>query len=207
MKKLNLSQWPRKAHFEFFKQYDEPFFGVCTELDFTPLYQKAKSAGESFYLHYLHNSLRVVNELESFRYRIASDGTVDIHERIDAAATVDRPNGTFGFSHICFHPDFNEFCAGAKAEIERVRTSTDLTAGPEVHSVVHYTTLPWMRFTSISHARRFHFGDSAPKVAFGKMVIENSRMMMPVSVHIHHALADGRDIGIYLARFEELIAG
>jgi len=205
MKKLDISSWSRKGHFEFFNRYDEPFFGVCSELDFTPIYTKAKREGVSFYLRYLHASLQVVNEMESFRYRLAADGSVDIHDRIDAAATVDRADGTFGFSHICYHPEFETFRLAAAEEIERVRASRELLAGPETSAVIHYTTLPWIRFTSISHARRYHHGDSAPKIAFGKGVRENDRFVMPVSIHVHHALADGRDIGNYLNRFNELI--
>ena len=40
--KLNLDTWNRKEHFLFFKQMEEPFFGLTTKIECTKAYQKAK---------------------------------------------------------------------------------------------------------------------------------------------------------------------
>jgi chloramphenicol O-acetyltransferase type A len=65
--------------------------------------------------------------------------------------------------------------------------------------------VPWIRFTSLSHARAFSFPDSIPKISFGKMVEEGGRQSMPMSIHVHHALMDGFHVGQYIDLFEELM--
>ena len=59
--KINLETWNRKEHFLFFKQMEEPFFGITTSIDCTIAYQKAKELGVSFFTYYLHKTLIAVN--------------------------------------------------------------------------------------------------------------------------------------------------
>ncbi|MCF6360116.1 MAG: CatA-like O-acetyltransferase [Cyclobacteriaceae bacterium] len=66
MKKLDLSTWNRNAHFDFFKSYDQPFFGITAEVDITKAYIFTKERGVSFFLYYLHKSLVAIHEIEPF---------------------------------------------------------------------------------------------------------------------------------------------
>jgi chloramphenicol O-acetyltransferase type A len=202
--KLNIDTWIRKEHFNFFKNFEEPFYGVVVNIDCTAAYSLAKQNGVSFFLYYLHKSLTVVNDLEPFKYRIDGDDVI-IYDQINAGPTIGRSNGTFGFSYIDYHPLFHEFMIGAKKEIERVQNTTTLFAPKLDNDIVHFSSLPWINFTSISHARGFSFPDSCPKISFGKMTENSGKRTMPVSIHVHHALVDGLHVGQYIDRFQELM--
>jgi chloramphenicol O-acetyltransferase type A len=65
--------------------------------------------------------------------------------------------------------------------------------------------LPWLNFTSLSHARAFSFKDCIPKISFGKMTEQNGVKTMPVSIHVHHAIADGSDVGLFVEKFQEIL--
>jgi chloramphenicol O-acetyltransferase type A len=65
--------------------------------------------------------------------------------------------------------------------------------------------LPWIRFTSISHARSFSFKDCIPKISFGKMTEQKGVKTMPVSIHVHHAIADGSDVGLFVEKLQEIL--
>lgn len=200
-KKLNLNTWPRKEHYEFFKQFEEPFFGICVTIDCTKAYRTSKESDYSFFLYYLHKSLLAANSIESFRYRI-NDDEVYVYDTVHASPTINRPNGTFGFSYMDFYRDFQTFSAEAKKEIDRVRNTTKITPEVSGGNVIHYSSLPWIDFTSISHARKFSFGDSCPKIVFGKMTESNGKKTMPVSVHAHHALMDGYHVAQFIEEFQ-----
>lgn len=203
-KPLIIDEWARKEHFNLFKQFEEPFFGVCVDIDCTDAYRNAKQDNISFFLYYLHKSIVAVNEIEPFRYRIVGD-EVFIYDEIHASATINRPDGTFGFSYIPYYRKMSDFLITANAEIEDVRNSTGLIPTSEHDNIVHYSSLPWLRFTSLSHARSFSRNDSIPKISFGKMTEENSRKIMPVSIHVHHALMDGFNVGQYVDCFQQLM--
>ena len=95
---LNLENWNRATHFQFFKQMEEPFFGVTIEIDCTKAYQTAKAQNTSFFIYYLHQTLVAVNAIENFRYRISGDA-VFIYDSIDgSAASHPRISLSFGLA-------------------------------------------------------------------------------------------------------------
>jgi chloramphenicol O-acetyltransferase type A len=199
-----LNSWHRKDHFHFFTRFEEPFFGVCVDVDCTAAYQAAKQNGHSFFLYYLHKSLAAANQTEPFRYRIAGD-EVFVYETVNASPTINRPDGTFGFAYMDYHLDFDIFAQNATAEIAKVQATTGLVPAVAGENVIHYSSVPWIKFTALSHARSFSFKDSIPKISFGKMTEQNGRRTMPVSIHAHHALMDGYHVGLYIDCFEVLL--
>ncbi|MCP2026260.1 chloramphenicol O-acetyltransferase type A [Flavobacterium sp. HSC-32F16] len=201
---LDLETWNRKEHFEHFSRMEEPFFGATVEIDCTKAYQTAKELKASFFIFYLHKTLTAVNSVENFKYRI-SEGKIYIHDRIDASATIGRADGTFGFSLIEYNPDFRIFEKNALAEIERIQNTTGLfTRSFDDDNLIHFSAIPWLNFTSLSHARSYTFPDSCPKISFGKMITsESGKRTIAMSVHVHHALMDGLHLGQFVDCFEQ----
>ena len=202
--KLDLNSWNRKEHFLFFKQMEEPFYGITTTIDCTQAYTKAKAIGVSFFSYYLHKTLSAVNAVENFRYRIIED-EVYVFDVIDASATVMREDTTFGFSYMPFTEDINEFTQIVQTEIERMQTTTGVFTREYPENLIHFSALPWINFTSLSHARSFTWPDSCPKISIGKLTDENGKKSMPISVHVHHGLADGYHVGLFLEKLQQLM--
>lgn len=203
-KKIDQNSWPRKPQFDHFKTMDEPFYGVCINIDCTRAYETTKQMGVSFFLYYLYQSLLATHRVEAFRYRIEGE-EVYLYDKSEAAFTVDRPDNTFGFGYARFYDDFTQFVSEAKTEIEKVRAEKTLNPS-SLDNVIHYSTAPWINFTSLSHPRRFSSADSCPKITFGKMTTDvHGKRSMPVSIHVHHALVHGRDIGLFIDAFQELM--
>ena len=177
-KELDISTWNRKQHFEFFSQFEEPFFGTTIQLDCTKAYAKSKELGVGFFVYYLHKTIVAVNTIENFRYRIEKGKPV-IYDSINITSTILREDKTFGFSEIEYNKDLNIFISNYKTEFERVQNSTGLFTRTHGENIVHFSALPWINFTSISHSRSFTFPDSCPKFSFGKMTEENGRKKCP----------------------------
>jgi|ERR1700744_1893313 len=201
--KIDLDNWTRKEHFNFFNQFDEPYYGVNVTIDCTIAYQTAKQTGYSFFLYYLYQSLATSQVIDAFKLRIEGN-EVFSYDQIDAGSTISRPNGTFGFGDFAYHPDFETFHAEADKVMRRVESETDLEKSP-AKNVIRYSALPWIDFTALSHARMFGFKDSCPKISFGKMTESNGKRTMSVSIHVHHALIDGLQLGQFIDHYQELM--
>ncbi|NJB84706.1 chloramphenicol O-acetyltransferase type A [Lewinella marina] len=201
MRTLDLATWPRRDHFHFFRAFDEPFFGITVRVDATAAHARCRREGHPFFLYYLHRCLLAINAVEPFRYRIR-DGQVVVHEAIHASATIGRDDGSFDFSYLPFHADFTRFAQDARAEIERIRRSSGLNPGVAGDDVIHFSAVPWLDFTGLSHARHYGREDSCPKISVGKLTERDGRLGMPVSIHGHHALLDGRDVGAFVDAFQ-----
>lgn len=185
---------------------EEPFFGLVSEVDCSVAYNYCKQNDYSFFAFYLHKVMTAINEIENFRYRI-KDGKVIIYNEINASATISRPDTTFGFSFIKYNTDFEVFQYNVKAETERVlQTSGLFTTEFPTDNVIHFSAVPWVKFTALSHCRSFSMPDSCPKISVGKMTVsENGCRSMPISIHAHHGLVDGYHIGLLLNRLQKLL--
>ncbi|HSD15563.1 MAG TPA: chloramphenicol acetyltransferase [Flavobacterium sp.] len=204
--KLDLASWNRKTHFEFFSQFEEPFFGLTFTVDCTKAYQAAKQKGISFFIYYLYKTLSAVNEIENFRYRII-DGEVVVYDKINVSPTIMREDKTFCFALMEYFSDLQEFNEKAAQEIDRIQNTEGLLTRDfsGEYNLIHFSSIPWVDFTSVSHSRSFTFPDSCPKISFGKMTETNGKKTMPMSVHVHHGLVDGYHVGLFVEAFQQLM--
>ncbi|SRR6266498_1651524 len=202
---LDTSRWARRDLFEFFRGYDKPYINICGRLDVTNLLMLLGSrSGISVSLAYHYLALRIANGIESFRYRLR-DGKVLVHDVIHAGTTVLLPNESFTFAYFSYHPNFQKFLIEAQQAVKKAQSLHSDFSPQDNDDMIHFTTLPWVSFTSISHARNWGREDSVPKIAFGKFFRENERTLLPISVEVHHALVDGVHVGRYLTQFEEAL--
>ncbi|RSK46115.1 chloramphenicol acetyltransferase [Hymenobacter perfusus] len=205
---IDQASWNRREHFSFFSAFDEPFFGVVAEVDAAPALARARALGLSFFQVYLHATLTAVNQVENLRYRV-ENGQVYCYDQIHISPTLGRADHTFGFGFVPYHPDLWTFGASLAAEAEAVRQSTGLRLGPETArlDVIHFSAMPWVQFTGLTHARSFSHPDSIPKISVGQLRPDGNRQLMPVAVNVHHGLADGYHVGLFLEAFQQELNG
>lgn len=203
-KEIDINVWKRKELFQFFGSFEEPFFGVTVHVDVTHAYALSRKNGCSFFLGYLYRALKAANQIEEFRYRIV-DGKICLFDHVDASSTISRPDGTFGFAYMNYTENAADFYNEATVAIDKVRREKELIPAVSGENVIHFSAVPWLRFTALSHARFFSAGDSAPKISFGKILEEQGKITMPVSVHAHHGLMDGYHAGLFIDCFQELL--
>ena len=201
---IDLQTWERSALFHLFSEFDEPFHGVCLRIDCTESFRFAKQSRVSVFLTLVHRALIAAHQVENFTTRIV-DNAVWRYPTIHGGSAVGRPNGTIGFGHYPYQPELLPFVREASAELERVKSRTDLVrhAGEDL---IRFSVLPWFDFTSISHARSFSRRNSAPMITLGKITEAGDRCTMPVSIHVHHALADGLHVAQFVEQFERYLA-
>lgn len=206
---LDTDHWPRRSAFEHFRGLAQPFFSLCAPVDISALVERVRrQPGATLFLGYHHAALRAANAVAPFRFRL-EDGRVRVHARVHGSTTVLREDESIGFANLAYEPDFCAFVERALPVLAAAkRVSPGLgEAVPELaDAMIHMTTIPWLAFSSFSHARGA--GDCVPKLAFGKLKRDEAgRHWMPVAVEVHHALMDGLHVGRFYAAFEAALAG
>ena len=202
---LDVSSWPRRDLFEFFRTYENPYFNICTQIEVTKVLELLKGRPEvSASLTYHYFALRVANEIEPFKYRLRDDQVI-IHDVIHGGTTVLLPNESFTFAYFDYQQKFDNFMRDAQASVKAVRAGVPFRP-LDGDDRIHFTVLPWVSFTSFAHARNKTRAVSVPKIAFGKFLRQNERTFLPISVEVHHAMMDGLHVGRFMNRLEEMFA-
>jgi chloramphenicol O-acetyltransferase type A len=199
---LDLQNWPRREHFSFFRDYEQPFFNLCAPVEVTPLLEFTRREKLSFFLAYHYLSTKAANELEPFRYRLRGERVL-VHDIVHAGTIILLEDERFTFAYFDYDTDFTRYHAQAQEVMANIRAGDgNLRPHTATDDLIHHSALPWVSFTAFSHARRRDRDDSVPKVVFGKVTTEQGRALMPLSVEVHHSLMDGLHVG----RFFELFA-
>jgi chloramphenicol O-acetyltransferase type A len=203
---LDLDTWSRREHFRFFRGYDNPFFNLCADVDVSRVAEACRApGGPSFFVASLYLSLRAVNDVEPFRYRLRGDGVV-VYDAIHAGSTILRDDGTFGFGYFDYSSDFGPFRSQAEEVLNVARKGSGaLEDRPDRDDMIHYSVIPWIAFTSFAHARRWGTKESVPKIVFGRRHGEPGAERMPLSVEVHHALVDGLHVGEFFRCFQDYL--
>ena len=204
-KHIDIETWDRKEQYLFFREYDSPFFGLTANLDVTRLLAYTKSQKVSFFAAYLFASQKQINAIPEFRYRLTTEGVIEF-ERVLAGSTVLKDNDLFTFCYFDHMDSFQDYHSHVKQRIAVCsRAETPLLDHDDDIAQIHYSVIPWVHFTSVTHPRNHKIIDSIPKIIFGKYAKDGTRMLTPVSVEAHHALLDGLHMGLYFKRFQECI--
>lgn len=206
--KIDIESWNRKELYNFFRGFAEPFYGMTVDLDITELYCYCKEKNESVFIHSLYAILKAVNNSDPLRLRIA-DGELYRFNKINVSPSIAKDDGTFAFAFMYYNDDFNLFRQHMQEEIERVRhiEGMNLTEDARREDTIHFSAIPWVKFTSLSHARYLKSEESVPKISTGKIHEKEERMWMPFSIHVHHSLVDGKDVADFIESLQNILRG
>lgn len=199
---LEIGKWNRKKTYELFKRYDNPFFNICADVEITDALIYSKENNFSFFLVSLFLSVKTANSIESFKYRIRKNKVI-IHDVIHPGSTILNNDETFSFAYFEYNPDFKNFNKTASSIMNKFKNGYKcFDPGIERDDLIYYSTIPWISFTSFSHAADNKSGTSIPKIVFGKYFQKANKTLMPVSVEVHHALMDGIHVGKFFNDFQ-----
>jgi chloramphenicol O-acetyltransferase type A len=203
MKLINIDEWERKQHFNFFKNLDSPYFSITANLDITNFYRYIKENNLRFFIPSLYAATKTANDIREFRYRIRGDQVIE-HDTVNPSFTVLTDQQLFSICSVPYLSDFQLFLEEAEHVITKAKHEASLTTEPERDDLVYMTCIPWVSFTAVSHPVNLHPADSIPRIAWGKYFGEGDRFKMPLSVQGHHALLDGFHIGQYFELLQRL---
>ncbi len=200
---LDIEKWPRKATYDFFKDYEDPFFNFSANVDVGFLYKFCKQNDLSFSLTVLYCSLVAANEIREFRVRLFFGRLVEF-DRIHATQTILNDDETFSFAYFEMKDDVFEFNRSGKDALEKYKAMKTFDVESDRADLIYYSVIPWVSFTSFKHASRLDKGQTVPRIVFGKRFDAGDNKMMPLSVEANHRIMDGLHVGKFFMRFQEI---
>ena len=201
-REVDIDTWERKTTYEFFRDYEDPFFNITTNLDVTRLYRFCKDNDLAFSLAALFLSLQTANEVREFRLRIVDETVVEF-DRVEATQTILNDDETFSFCYFEWKDDIFEFDSAGKAAREKYKALKTFDVESDRIDLIYYSAIPWISFTSFKHASRLNNRQTVPRMVFGKMFDDGPVRKMPFSVEVHHALMDGIHVGKFFDVFQK----
>ena len=197
---LDLSNDPRRAQFDYFRTMASPDVSVTVPCDITLLRTAVKSRGLPFFLTLLHTAINAANDVPELRRRIKGERVAE-YDRCLSSHTVALENGAYCYCTLDCAMPLGEFLPYAQAQVAQAVAAPEMDDGEDPDELYFVSSLPWLSFTSLSLPVP-NPPDSNVRITFGKFYEQDGKILLPLNLTAHHALADG----IHLARFYEAFA-
>ncbi|MBR4657995.1 MAG: chloramphenicol acetyltransferase [Clostridia bacterium] len=194
---IDMDTYARRAHFDYFRSLEYPYAGVTVNVDVTEALAYCRRHGRSFFLAVLHAAALAADGVPELRQRIRGGGIVE-YEECPTSHIEPTESRAYCYCTLRHHMALDEYFE--QAERARIGCAKNgINEEPEVESMYFISSLPWLHYTSIVQPAAG--GDeSNPRITWGRYEQnEKGRYLMPVSITVHHALADGA----HIARFYE----
>jgi chloramphenicol O-acetyltransferase type A len=196
MIRIDIDQWERKQHYLLFKDYLNPYFSICADVDITNFIRYTQKKALPFFASFLFLTMKVLNGIPEFKYRIRENGVV-LHETVSPSYTVMTEANLFRFVTTPFIDNLESFVSRVMADIEKHKHAVSLEDIEGVDDLIYVSSLKWISFTMVSHPFDNKRLDSFPRITWGKFYDFAGKTLIPVSVMAHHALCDGDHAGIF----------
>ncbi|MCG6884655.1 MAG: chloramphenicol acetyltransferase [Silicimonas sp.] len=195
-RRIDLATWPRAQQFELFRAYDRPHFATTVRVDVSALMKSRNDTGISPFRHTIWavgKGLHAVPEL-CMRFR---GNVVTRYSRLLLSPTIPLENGDFRYTYLAWNPDRSRFDGHAAEKIEEVREGVPLNANDgSIEDVAYLSCLPWLDYTSLDNALPGP-NDCIPRISWGRIVPRGDGHDMAMTIQVHHALVDGRQVGAF----------
>lgn len=203
--KVDLDQWNRGKLFKWYIENMRIVMSLTVDIDVTQLITFSRSHHLKFYPSMIWAVSKVVNAHDEFKYAWDSGGELIRWEHISPSyADFHREDENFTKLATTFSDDLFEFHSRFMADRETYRDHRAFVEG-QPPNCFDVSCLPWVRYRHFD----VHVFDKgkflAPVVTWGKYEMERGKYVMPVTMNIHHAVADGFHISRFFTELQELI--
>jgi chloramphenicol O-acetyltransferase type A len=192
-KSIDMDTWPRRECYDYYATGSKCMCAISADIDVTDLYRKAVTAKKNFEVAVLYVITNVLNRHEEFRVGYCKEnGRLMIWDYINPVHRVFHED-TEMFSRIWtkYDTDFTKFYIAALHNItEGLKLKT--VNQPEIpENNFEISFIPWLHFSAINTKMSESGKYLAPVITVGKVEEINGKFMMPFTMQISHAVADG----------------
>ena len=193
-KVVDMESYYRRRVYRRFTEDCKCSTSITNKLDVSKLVEYSKKTNTKFYINFLYILSKVLNSREDYRMQYLYDKQqLIVFDKINPAHYIfheDTETCTVVYTeYIEEYEKFYSYCA---AEIEKAKQTRSYGLDPENHpNYFDASYISWLSYESLNIELPDGYLYFLPIINWGKYREENGKFLMPVSVRLNHAVADG----------------
>lgn len=203
--KIDFNQWTRGELFQSYINNMRIVMSLTVVVDVTNLIQFVKSSNLKFYPVMIWVVSKVVNAHDEFKYNWDNKGNLIKWDYISPSYTeFHKEDENFTKMVTDFSDNIFHFYEQFMLDKEKYKTERGFVKNQPLNSF-DVSCLPWVKYNHFD----VHVFDEgkflAPVITWGKYYLGHERYMMPLTMNIHHAVADGYHLSRFFIEVQKLI--
>ena len=205
-KKIDIGSWDRKENYTWFTTKNSCEINMTMNIDATNLIKIIKEKKLRCYPTFTYIASKVLNANDEFKMNYDEDGNLGIYDVIYPRYPIfHESDKRISILWTEYSDDFKVFYDRFINDINTYGEKRSMCAkGPFPPNCFDMSSLPWSSFTSFSCPVLDNKIWLSPFVMVGRFFESDGKILLPVSMTIHHAVCDGYHVSKFFNEFQEL---
>jgi chloramphenicol O-acetyltransferase type A len=196
----------RKGVYRHFTEDCKCSVSLTARIDVTDLVEYSRKKGTKFYLNFLYLLTKVLNSRQDYRmnYLWQSDELVCYDQINPTQYVFHEDTETCTPVYTTYYENYEEFYEKALQDLEEAKKSREYRLDPAAHpNWFDASYISWLSYDAMHLELPDGYLYFLPIVNWGKYRLENGRLMMPLTVRLNHAVADGYLVALVFKLLEQ----
>lgn len=202
---VNLNEWSRGSLFKFYIDKMRIVMSLTADVNVTNLRAYSKKNNLNFYPLMLWVVSKIINSHDEFKYSWDDAGNLIKWDFVSPSYTdFHADDENFVKMVTEYSDDLFEFCSRVDKDRQRHKNERAILFN-QPPNFFDVSCLPWIKY---SHFDIHVFDEGkflAPVVTWGKFEEKDGKLIMPLTMNIHHAVADGFHLSRFFNEVQELM--
>lgn len=207
-KNIDKETYYRKGVYRHFTEDCKCSSSMTARIDVTDLVNYSKSTDTKFYINFLYILSKVLNSRDDYKmqYLWKTDELICFDKINPCQYIFHDDTETCSVVYTTYYEDYKEFYDNALSDINKAKETREYGLDSENHpNWFDASYISWLSYDALNIELPDGYLYFLPIINWGKYREENGRLMMPVSVRMNHAVADGFLIASVYKKIEEEI--
>lgn len=203
-----MDEYYRLGVFRHFSEDCKCSLSITNRIDVTELYSYSKQTGTKFYINFLYLLSKVLNSREDYRMSyLYQTNELIVYDKINPTHYIfHEDTETCTPVYTEYDSDYKIFYNACEDDIKKAKQSQKYALDSQNHpNWFDASYISWLSYDALHLELPDGHLYFMPIINWGKFREENGRLMMPVTVRMNHAAADGYLISKVFLFLEEAI--
>ena len=204
--KINLDTWERKENYIWFTTKNRCKINMTMNVEVTNLVKKIKEKKIRCYPTFTYIVSRVINEHDEFKMAYDEDENLGVWDVVHPRYPIFHDSDKrISILWTEYSEDFKIFYDRFIEDIKQFGEKRSMCAkGLFPPNCFDMSSLPWSSFNSFDCPPTQDTVWLPPFVMVGRFFEDNGKILLPVSMSVHHAVCDGYHVSKFFSEFQEL---
>lgn len=204
-KHIDMETWNRREYFQHYFQSVPCSYSMTTNIDITNLKHTLIETNGSFTSAIIYLLTLEVNRHEEFRTSIDEEGRIGIFDSMHPSyACFHKETETFSCLWTQFDLNYQVFYQNYCNDIQKYGALEGIAPKPDMPAnVFDISNIPWTSFSGFNLNLPKGASYLLPIFTLGKYFSQEKRILLPISVQVHHAVCDGFHVCRFLNELQE----
>lgn len=204
---IDTEHWNRKSYFEHYLNSVRCTYSITANIEITNLLHDIKQKKLKLYPTFIYIIATVVNTHKEFRTCFDESGNLGYWDSMSPSYTIfHKDNETFSTIWTEYDKSFSCFYSKYLHDIKNYGDIMSFT--PKLNEPANtfpISCIPWVSFTGFN-LNIYNDGTYlVPIFTIGKYFKQADKILIPISIQVHHAVCDGYHTSRFINEVQELI--